>query len=95
MAKIVVEQNHSLGPDQAIAKISGFQEMMAKYGVKAKWKGHHAELKGLGVSGAIDVSETEVVVTVKLGMMAKAAGVDPDRLKNSIEKRLVSALGDA
>ena len=94
MAKVVVQQNHSLSPDEAISKIAGFQEMMAKYGVKAKWKGHHADLKGLGVSGSIDVSDSEVVVTVKLGMMAKAAGVDADRLKKSIEKRLGPALSD-
>ena len=92
MSKVVVQQNHSLSPDEAISKISGFQEMMAKYGVKAKWKGHHADLKGLGVSGSIDVSDSEVVVTIKLGMMAKAAGVDANRLKNSIEKRLGPAL---
>ena len=36
MSKVVVQQNHSLNPDEAITKISGFQEMMAKYGVKAK-----------------------------------------------------------
>lgn len=94
MAKIVVQQNHSLSPDEAISKIAGFQEMMAKYGVKAKWKGNHADLKGLGVSGSIDVSDSEVVVTLKLGMMAKAAGVDADRLKKSIEKRLGPALSD-
>lgn len=94
MAKVVVQKNHSLSPGEAISKISGFQEMMAKFGVKEKWKGHHADLKGLGVSGSIDVSDSQVVITVKLGMMAKAAGVDPDRLKNSIEKRLGPALSD-
>ncbi len=92
MSKVVVQQNHSLNPDEAISKIAGFQEMMGKYGVKAKWKGHHADLRGLGVSGTIDVTNTEVVVTLKLGMMAKAAGVDANRLKNSIEKRLGPAL---
>ena len=94
MAQLVVKQNHALTPDEAISKISGFQEMMAKYGVKAKWKGHHADLKGLGVSGSIDVTNTEVVVTVKLGMMAKAGGVDANRLKKSIEKRLGPALSE-
>jgi len=92
MSKVVVQQNHSLNPDEAISQIAGFQEMMGKYGVKAKWKGHHADLRGLGVSGTIDVTNTEVVVTLKLGMMAKAAGVDANRLKNSIEKRLGPAL---
>jgi putative polyhydroxyalkanoate system protein len=92
MSKIVVQQNHSLSPEEAISKISGFQEMMAKYGVKSSWKNHHADLKGLGVSGTIDVTNSEVVVTLKLGMLAKAAGIDSARLKESIEKRLGPAL---
>lgn len=92
MSKIVVQQSHSLSPEEAISKISGFQEMMAKYGVKANWKGHQANLKGLGVSGTIEVTNAAVVVTLKLGMLAKAAGIDSDRLKKSIEKRLGPAL---
>ena len=92
MADIVVKQAHQLALDQVRDKISSFEDMMGKYGVKAKWKGNHAKLKGTGVSGSIDVSDTEVIVTIKLGMMAKAVGVDPVRLKGSIEKRLGPAL---
>jgi putative polyhydroxyalkanoate system protein len=92
MSNIVVRQEHSLSPEEAKSKISSFEEMMGKYGVKAIWSDNHADLKGVGVSGSIDVSESEVVITIKLGMMAKAVGVDPDRLKASIEKRIGPAL---
>ena len=62
--------------------------MMGKYGVRAIWSGDKATLKGIGVSGGIEVSSSNVKVIVKLGMMAKAAGVDPARLEKSITKRL-------
>jgi putative polyhydroxyalkanoate system protein len=93
MADVKVTQPHSLGIDDAKSKVGDFEEMMSKYGVKAQWKGNHAELKGTGVKGSIDVTDSDVTVVVKLGMLAKAAGVDAGRLEKSIQKRLSSALG--
>ena len=95
MSDIVVRQDHALSPEEAKSRISGLEEMMGKYGVQAEWAGNHAELKGMAISGSIEVSDAEVVVSIKLGMMAKAVGVDPDRLKASIEKRLGPALTEA
>jgi putative polyhydroxyalkanoate system protein len=92
MADIVVKQSHQLSLEEVRDKISSFEDMMGKYGVKANWKGNRAKLKGTGVSGSIDVSDSDVTVTIKLGIMAKAVGVDPVRLKGSIEKRLGPAL---
>ena len=91
MADVVVRQAHELSVADAQQRMGGFQEMMAKYGVTAHWQEAKASLKGMGVSGAIDIQPSEVVVTVKLGMMAKAVGVDPVRLQASIEKRLKAA----
>ena len=92
MADVKVNEPHSHAPDDAVQKIQSFEEMLKKYGVKAKWKGHHADLKGTGVSGSIDVTGSEVRVVVKLGMLAKAAGIDAERLKGSIQRRLKDAL---
>ncbi len=89
---IKVSQPHSFSVDEAKEKLGSFEEMLGKYGVKLAWKGSRAEIKGFGVSGGVDVSATAVEVAVKLGMMAKAAGVDPDKLTASIEKRLKAAL---
>lgn len=94
MADVVVRQTHSLSLAEAQERMGGFQEMMGKYGVTAQWQEARASLKGMGVSGSIVVEASEVVVTVKLGMMAKAVGVDPVRLKASIEKRLKAAFVD-
>jgi putative polyhydroxyalkanoate system protein len=92
MADVRVSKAHSFTPDEAIEKVKSFEDMLKKFGVKAKWKGQRADLKGTGVSGSIDVTASDVTVVVKLGMLAKAAGVDPARLQKSIEKRLDSAL---
>ena len=91
MANVVVTQAHSLSVDEAKTKIADFEEMMGKYGVKAKWKGDRADLKGTGVSGTINVSSSEVQIELKLGMLAKAAGVDAARLEKSIAKRMEAA----
>jgi len=91
MATIRITEEHTLGADEAAKRIVSFEEMMKKYGVKSKWKGRHADLKGMGVSGSIDIGETDAQIVIKLGMLAKAAGVDPVRLESSIRKRLKSA----
>ena len=71
--------------------MADFEEMMKKYGVNARWSGGHADLKGTGVKGSIEVSESSVRVELKLGMLAKAAGIDPIRLEKSISRRLKAA----
>ncbi len=91
MADIQVEQKHSLSIDEAKQRIGGFEEMLSKYGVKVDWRGGSGTLNGTGVSGGIDVTASTVKVIVKLGLMARAVGVDPVKLKGSIEKRLKAA----
>lgn len=88
MATVRVKQPHSLSIPEAIAKMKDFEDMMAKYMAKATWKGETAEIKGPGVSGSIKATTSDVTVELKLGMMAKAAGVDPARLEKSIARRL-------
>ncbi len=91
MAEIKVVEAHGTDVDNAIQLISSFEEMMKKYGVKVNWSGSKADIKGMGVSGDIVVDETNACVRLKLGMMARAAGVDAKRLEASIKKRLVAA----
>ncbi len=91
MSKIQVSQPHSVSVDEARAKVQGFEEMVKKYGVSSSWSGNQAKLKGTGVTGSISVEPKAVKVELKLGLLAKAAGVKPDLLKASIEKRLKAA----
>jgi len=92
MSTIKVKKSHSFSKDEAKTRLASFEEMIGKYGVKLVWSGHRADLKGTGVSGGAVVSDDSVEITVKLGLLAKAAGVDPKRLQGSIEKRLNEAM---
>ena len=91
MAAIKVVEPHNLSTADAVERLVVFKEMVSKFGVSLKWTGNHADFKGLGVSGSIDVTESDATIEVKLGMMAKAAGVDGERLKGSISKRVRAA----
>lgn len=93
MSTVQVRQPHAMGIESAKSALSGFEEDLAKRGAKLVWSGNSAEVKGTGVSGQVVVSEAEVFVEVKLGLIAKAAGVKADKLQASIEKRLAAALG--
>lgn len=94
MAEVKVRQPHALAPAAARERLGGFSEMLGKYGVSLKWSGDRAAIKGTGVSGDVVVGPSAVDVTVKLGMLARAAGVDPRRLEASIAKRLRAAFED-
>jgi len=93
VSTVHVEQPHSLSVDEVKVKLEAFAADIAKYGMKLVWAGSRADLKGTGASGSVVVEATKVIVEVKLGMIAKAAGVKADRLEGSIKKRLASALG--
>ena len=91
MAKVNVREPHTLEIDEAKRRVSVFEDMLSKFGVKLNWSGHSASFKGFGVSGSIDVTASDATVMIKLGMMAKAAGVDAKRLEGSVSRRLREA----
>jgi putative polyhydroxyalkanoate system protein len=93
MSTIKVEKTHQLPIDQAKVAIERFgEDMKAKYGMNLAWSGDVAKLDGKGASGDIKVASDRVTVTVKLGMLAKMAGIKPDKVEASIDKRLAAAL---
>ena len=94
MSKIKVSQGHTLSRDEARQRLGSFEETLQKYGAKLDWNGDRAEVKGIGVSGDVTVRDENVEISLKLGLIAKAAGVDPVRLQASIEKRLKAAMED-
>ncbi|MBL9104259.1 MAG: polyhydroxyalkanoic acid system family protein [Myxococcales bacterium] len=95
MSEVRVSQPHNVSVEEARKKVQGFETMVEKYGVKSKWSGNTAKLDGTGVSGSIDIKPNAVEVVVKLGMMARAFGVDPVKLESSIRKRLKEAFEGA
>ena len=91
MASITVRESHQKSVEEVKQGIVAFEEMMGKYMIKVEWSGSKATLKG-PVSGSIEIGAEWVEVVIKLGMMAKAMGVDPARLEGSIRKRLRAGL---
>ena len=91
MSNVNVVEAHSKSVAEIKAGLSQFEEMFAKYMVKMEWSGDRATLSG-PVSGSIEIRSRELEVRIKLGMMAKMAGIDPKRLEGSIRKRLRAAL---
>jgi putative polyhydroxyalkanoate system protein len=91
VSTIQVKQKHSLPIEDAKKALGAFEQDLERYRVKLVWSGSNAEIKGTGVSGDVKVTTSDVTVTVKLGMLAKAAGVKADLLEKSIAKRLQAA----
>lgn len=92
MSQVHVRREHALGIDGAKAALGGFADDLAKRGAKLDWQGDKADVKGPGVSGSIEVTDHVVEVQIKLGMLARAAGIKADKLQASIDKRLAAAL---
>ena len=95
MSMINVVQAHGVSLDEARERLDDFEQAMGKYGVSLDWSGARAEIKGVGVSGEVNVGSTEVRVELKLGLIARAAGVDANRLRGSIQRRLTAAFGES
>lgn len=96
MSDIRVEKAHQLSVEAAKKALEPFAaELESKYGLKLAWNGARADLKGTGASGTVEISAAKVVVSVKLGMLAKAAGIKADKVQSSIDKRLTAALESA
>lgn len=92
MANITVEVPHSHSVAEVQRRLSGFSDDLQRFGASLKWKANRAEVQGFGVSGDVVCEANRVRVTLKLGLAAKVAGVDPTRLENTIRRRLESAL---
>ena len=91
MAEITIKEAHTLGAAEAKVRVSVFEEMVSKFGVKMAWSGSQATFKGVGVSGSMSVTDTDATIKIKLGMLARAAGVDGKRLQGSISRRVREA----
>ncbi len=91
MASVKVQQAHALGATTAKSRLAAFEADLAKYKARLDWSGNTAQVKGIGVSGTVQVTDASVAVNLELGMLARAAGVDATKLQNSIAKRLAGA----
>lgn len=94
MSTVVVSHKHNLTPEEAKSRLGAFEaEVAEKYGMRVEWSGLNAALKGTGVSGDVKVTDHDVTITVKLGLLVRAV-VKPDKLEASLMKRMRAAFGD-
>lgn len=82
MADINIRKSHGLDKDAAKAKVHQIVDEL-EYVDKATWNGAgtKADVKGKGFKGDIEVTDTDLVVNIKLGLLAKA-------LKGKIEEQI-------
>lgn len=91
MATVNVQEAHTHPLEEALRRVKSFEGQLTKFMVQIEWRGSSATLKG-PVSGGIEVSDASVSITIKLGMMAKMAGIEAGRLESSIRRRLRETL---
>jgi putative polyhydroxyalkanoate system protein len=92
VSDVKVVESHQLGVEGAKKALEALGTDLGKYGMSIHWSGSQGELKGTGASGSIHVTDKDVTVLVKLGMIAKMAGVKADKLQDSIQRRVKAAL---
>lgn len=91
MATVNVKEAHAHSLEEALQRVKSFEGQLTKFMVQVEWNGSSATLKG-PVSGSIEVNGESVSITIKLGMMAKMAGIEAGRLESSIRRRLRETL---
>jgi putative polyhydroxyalkanoate system protein len=94
MSTIDIRHRHTFSAADSRPRIAQFEETLQKYGARLDWRGNVAEIKGTGVSGDVRLEDKQVSITVKLGMLAKAVGIDAARLEASIRKRIEAAFAE-
>ncbi|MEL7186452.1 MAG: polyhydroxyalkanoic acid system family protein [Pseudomonadota bacterium] len=81
-----IEQNHTLGRDEARRRVESVAESLAgKYGLKTEWAGDDLNVSGNGMDGRIAITDDQVCVDAKLGFALKML---EGTIKSSIEEAL-------
>jgi len=91
MAKLSIEQAHSLPLDEVKKRLTELAERLAaKYGIDARWvSDREASLKRTGVTGKIQVGEDKVAVLLDISF---ALIPMKGRIQDRIQRELKSAL---
>ncbi len=90
MSKIVVERQHTLGREGARVKAQQLAERLAQqYDVSYRWSGDTLEFRRTSAQGSIDVDETNVRVSLKLGLLLSAlSGTIKREIEETLDKQL-------
>ncbi|HDZ56813.1 MAG TPA: polyhydroxyalkanoic acid system protein [Pseudomonas xinjiangensis] len=90
MATVDVTREHSLGKETAKERAQKMADKLAqKLDAKCEWQGDELTFKRSGADGSIQVSEDQVRVVVKLGLMlTPMAGMVKGEVEKALDKYL-------
>ncbi len=72
MADIDIERTHKLGASEAKKRFVDFEpKLKERWGVSLSWTGNQAAIKGTGVNGSVQVTDTRLTITIKLGFLIR------------------------
>ncbi|HHX34475.1 MAG TPA: polyhydroxyalkanoic acid system protein [Gammaproteobacteria bacterium] len=91
MSKIVVERQHKLGREGARDMAQQLAERLAEqYNVSYQWVGDRLEFRRTGATGSIDVDESQVRVSLTLGLLLSGlSGTLKREIEEALDKRLM------
>jgi putative polyhydroxyalkanoate system protein len=86
MSVIDIQRSHSLGQEKARSAADTLADKLAnKFGVQSEWQGDRLVLQHNGITGHLDISETDLRVRIELGMMLRPF---KSKIENEIETRI-------
>lgn len=90
MAKLTIEQAHSLSPDEVRKRLDAMNDKLAKYGVNASWtSATEAAVSGAGAKGKILIEPSRVQVHLDLNM---ALSLMKGKIETKVRDELQRAL---
>jgi putative polyhydroxyalkanoate system protein len=91
MAKLTIEQAHSLPIDEVKKRLQTLADRLAeKYGIVAKWvSDREADIKRTGVSGKITCGDSKVTVFLDLSFVLNPL---KEKIESRVQKELATAL---
>lgn len=92
MSAVVVRKPHQLPAAEARRRIGLVEKKLGEFGIRLVWTGDRATIQAPGVSGDATLGADFVEISLKLGLVARLAGVDAARLERAIARRLEQAL---
>lgn len=91
---VLVRQAHQLTAEGVKARLVPFEKDIERYGMKLRWEGTSGVLTGPGVSGEVQISDTEAVLSVTLGRLVQLAGAKPELVRERLSRRLAAVLSE-
>lgn len=71
MAGFQLRKAHSMAKSELRDAAEGLaRELESAHGVRARWEGDCVQIRGSGIDGRLTLSDTEVLVSVELGLLA-------------------------